>query len=358
MFKLLNAFIGILFVFPMFLYGQITIDNTDMPAPGDTIRLSSTLDLLGINFSATGQNYTWDFSMLEALSQTVDTFVTIQETPWVYQLVFFTSSNQAKKLTEFDQFPGFEVSETYEYFNNSSNDYRSVGVGVTMNGLPLPNKYESPDIIYKFPVQYGSQDSSVSSYEFDIPGIGYAGGWKKRVNHVDGWGTLITPYGEFETIRMKTNIQQYDSLYIDSLGFGFPVFRNYDEYKWLGKDFGAPLCRVEDGLIPTFTYIDSVRNSFTSQEDILEEKFDVRISPNPFYDNLIVELEVDEPEEASIYLMDITGRILMEKPVFLTPVHTNRITMEVKNTGLLKGLYLIRIDFKHSGGCIRKIVKL
>jgi len=357
MFRSLIVLVGSLFVFPLFLFGQIIIDNTDMAEPGDTIRLSSTLDISGIDFYATGQDYTWDFSALEALSQTVDTFVTVQETPWVYQLVFFLSSNQAKKLTEFDQFPGFEVTNTYEYFNNSSSDYRSVGLGVTLNGLPLPNKYENPDIIYKFPVQYGNQDSSVSSYEFDIPGIGYAGGWKKRVNQVDGWGTLITPYGEFETIRMKTNIQQYDSLYIDSLGFGFPVFRNYDEYKWLGNDFGLPLCRVEDGLIPTFTYIDSVRNFVTGKGDVFEEKFAVNISPNPFQEYFIVELEVEKPQEVRILLTDLTGKIFMHTSVFLIPDQTNRIKMDVKNTGLRKGLYLIRIDFKHSGGCIRKIVK-
>ena len=39
--------------------------------------------------------------------------------------------------------------------------------------------------------------------------------------------------------------------YIDSLGFGFPVLRNFTEYKWLANDFGLPLCTVtDDGLLP------------------------------------------------------------------------------------------------------------
>ena len=72
------------------------------------------------------------------LSQSVDTFVSVQETPWVYQLVFWGSANLAQPLKDFDFFQGFQVTDVYDFFKNTSSDFRKTGYGVTLNGIPLP----------------------------------------------------------------------------------------------------------------------------------------------------------------------------------------------------------------------------
>ncbi|MBN2172973.1 MAG: T9SS type A sorting domain-containing protein [Bacteroidales bacterium] len=354
-----SIFVLLVFVFCNTGISQIIIDNSDMPEAGDTIRTSSAIDLGMIDFEQTGAGFTWDFSALYPISQSVDTFVTVQQTPWIYQLIFLTSANQAKKLREYDQFPGFQVTDGYEYYKNNNSDYRFVGVGVTLNGIPLPNKFDSPDIIYQFPVAYEDEDSSMSSYEFDIPGIGYSGGWKKRINYADGWGTLITPYGSFETLRIRSDIIQFDSIYIDSLGFGIPVYRNYIEFKWLGKDHGLPLCTVhDDGLLPTFTYIDSVRTLFVGQELPLTEHFEVNVHPNPVKENLILEIKNPPSDLANISIHALDGAVVKNENFHLMTGKMKRLDLDISRTGLRRGLYVIRINFKHSGGCIRKIVKL
>ncbi len=319
---------------------QIIIDNSDMPVPGDTIRTSSSISLGTINYEETGANFTWDFSSLFPFSQTVDTFVSIQETPFIYQLVFTSSSNLAQRLGEFDQFPGFEVTDPYYYFRNSSTDYREVGFGVTLNGIPIPNKYNDPDLIYQFPLQVGNVDSSLANYEFDIPGMGYFGGWKKRLNTADGWGTLTTPFGTFETIRLKSEVYQYDSLYIDSLGFGFPVYREYVEYKWLGEDFGIPLCTVtDDGLLPTISYIDSVRNLITGVKHQVYSE-DIKVFPNPSSDQVVVSFEGPQVNYIRVVMMNLKGETILS--IMAVP-RQNSISINFTDYDIKSGLYLMRI---------------
>lgn len=306
--------ISVLFLLLHFVgFSQITIDQADMPEAGDTIRLSSAIDPGNLNYEETGSNFVWDFSELTFFSQSVDTFVSVQQTPWVYQLIFFLSANLASPGQDFNQLPGFQVTDYFNYYKNSSSNFKSVGFGITLNGLPIPNKFDEPDIIYRFPLSTGDLDSSMSVYELDLPGIGYYGGWKKRVNLADGWGELTTPYGTFETIRIKSEIIQYDSLYIDSLGFGFPVLRNFTEYKWLGKDFGLPLCTVtDDGLLPVIEYIDSVRSLITTTpENVFEDPF-ISVSPNPFCQSVTISFSMEKESNVAIRIFNLNGERVYE----------------------------------------------
>ena len=331
------------FISLILLNAQVVITQNDMPSAGDTIRLSNSIDLGMINFQETGNNYTWDFSSLVPLYQSVDTFVNIDETPFVYQLVFFLSANLAQPMAEFNQFPGFEITDVFNFYKKSASDYRSVGLGFTINGIPLPNKYNEPDILYHFPMEIGNVDSSLSSYEIDIPALGYSGGWTKRVNHADGWGTLITPYGSFQTLRLKSEVTQFDSLYVDSLGFGFPVYRNYAEYKWLGNGFGLPLCTITvEGLLPTISYIDSVRTMFVGVEE-KDLATELNIYPNPATDKLHINIDLPTQTDLEIRLLNAMGTLVsvLEKKPAVSGHYSH--SFSIGEMALKPGLYFISI---------------
>lgn len=299
-------------VFPMLMQAQIVITQSDMPSSGDTIRHSNTVDIGFIDFEATGPNFNWDFSGLVPFTQSVDSFVSVSETPLFYQLLFFFTANLAKKEYEFDQFPGFQVTDSYRYFKNSSSSFQEVGFAVSLNGLPLPTLYDDADIIYTFPLEDGTIDSSFASYEFDIPGLGFYGGWKKRNNEVDGWGQLTTPFGTFEALRLKTEILQYDSLYIDSLGFGIPFYQELTEYKWLGEEMGLPLVHVTDnGLVQTVSYIDSVRVMITGSKPEVKSNV-MHVYPNPAHRHLRLEAGIKPGEQYSLKIVNMAGKVVHE----------------------------------------------
>jgi|GEM_PF-7009111 len=249
------------------LFSQITITKDDMPDVGDTIRYNTTYSTGGVDYTLAGPGYTWDFSSLNTiLPQGADTFVHVWTTPLLYQLVFFYPlvSTIAQPQADFTLIPGLPLTDVYKYYKESNADFREVGQGITVNSIPLPFLYDDADIMYKFPVHYGGVDSSESGFAVNLAGIGYYGSHKKRVNYTDGWGTLITPFGSFPVLRVKTIIEQTDSLYIDTLGFGFSIPRNSVEYKWLGNGFGRPLLKVtETGILTVVEYLGFTEEDLT-----------------------------------------------------------------------------------------------
>jgi hypothetical protein len=72
---------------------------------------------------------------------------------------------------------------------------------------------------------------------------------------------LHTPYGSFQTLRLKSEVFEYDSIYLDTLGQGIVLNRNYIEYKWLGTGRGLPLlvATTDEFLGARITYLDSLR---------------------------------------------------------------------------------------------------
>jgi len=206
---------------------------------------------------------------------------------------------------------------------------------------------DEPDIIYRFPLNLNDIDSSLSMHEIEIPGIGYSEGWKNRVNHADGWGTLITPYGSFETLRVKSEITQYDSIYIESIGIGFPVYRDYIEYKWIGKNFGLPLCTViDDGILPEIVYVDSIRNLFVGIEPQYLNNDNIHIYPNPSKDKINVEFFVDVPANTVVKLLTLNGKIVEELFSGTLDKGNQKLVLNLKRQLITKGLYFLelRID--------------
>ncbi len=244
------------------LFSQITLDQTDMPVAGDTLRVSVT-NAVPAGYANTSMDTTWNYAALEAQSQRVDTFVTVSATPAAYQLFFVLlgGANLASPKTS-SLIPGLPVSQGFTFFKNNATSFSDLGSAYTIQGIPLPAKYDIPDKQYQFPMTPGLTWASTSSFAITVPNLAYYSTQRIRSNLVDGWGTLTTPYGTFQTLRVKSMLTIHDSIYIDSLGAGFPVNRNIIEYKWLAKGKGIPVLQINEELnIATATYRDIYRMS-------------------------------------------------------------------------------------------------
>jgi hypothetical protein len=251
----------LLLLFAMQGFAQITIDNTDMPADGDTLRVSFT-NAVPPDFAQGGANHSWDFSSLAPVSQQVQSYVSTLSTPSVYWLAFMPNivSNLASPGNTGFVLPGFPVTDSYVFFNNIATGFYDLGYALKVQGLPLTMKYDTPDQYYDFPLTTGSVWSSSSVATLSIPTLAYIRTSRTRSSFVDGWGTLTTPFGTFDVIRVQTSLVQHDSVSIDTMGMGIPVTRNITQYSWLGKAQGIPLLRVnvEEG-ITTAIYRDIYR---------------------------------------------------------------------------------------------------
>lgn len=324
---------------------QITITSSDMPFSGDTIRTSNGVNASNFDFARTGINLVWDFTSLENAGQQVDTFMSVTETPVIFWPFFLTSSNLAQKLNSSDIIPGLDVESGYRFFNRTSSAFTDIGTGLILNGLPLPLKYTDPDVLYRFPMSTGFLDTVDSFLEVAVPDLGYLMIDRNRINQVDGWGLLKTPFGEFEVLRLKSIVSEYDSIYVDSLGIGFPFQRNYIEYKWLGKEFGIPLLQVtiDEFLSETIIFIDSVRGVNVGLPHLQQKAESLLVYPNP------VQLEIHVALPAGIQIIE-SMTVFNSKGVECFRIESpdqwssNRhITIDLTNRNLKNGMYFIAV---------------
>jgi hypothetical protein len=323
---------------------QISITSDDMPNTGDAIRMSNNVTTGGIDYTQTGENYTWDFSTLFPLTQTVDTFASVSSVPFLYQLVFFPNivANLAKPMTNFDLIPGLDVTDPYLFYMNTNSNYKDVGFAVTFTSIPLPIKYDEPDILYDFPMNYGNVDSSYSGFELGLANLGYAGIDRKRVNTVDGWGTLITPYGTFDALRLKSHVFETDTIYIDSIGFGTTIERDYIEYKWMGNDRGLPLLQVtEEFGLATVAYIDSLRNPTTAINELDYAKISIDIYPNPATNLATISVNGNQSGSITLSIFNLAG--LKIRDIYSGKLNQGKQNFKLDMAGISKGIYLIRV---------------
>lgn len=240
---------------------QITIVSSDMPSTGQSFRTSMTTDFLTYNFDETGNNFVWNFQDLTPLMQREAIYTSVSQTPIIFWPFFLGSANLATQIEEFSLIPEIPIESGYQFFNKTTTKYSDIGIGLSVSGLPLPLKYNNPDVLFEFPMNLNYSKTSNSDLGLAIPNVGYLAIDRQRVSVVDGWGTLNTPFGSFQVLRLKSTITEYDSLYLDTLGQGFAINREYIEYKWLGKGKGLPLLTVTQDFVfgSTIVYLDSLR---------------------------------------------------------------------------------------------------
>ncbi len=266
--KLSVLFAAVLF----FLNGmaQPVITSADMPTTPDTLRFRTSSMTTGLNYQQTGMNFTWDFSSLTGNGAGADTFISMSATPFTYQAVFAFGTNNANMASpqgDFSLIPGLPLTDVLNFHKKQTANFTLAGFGASLSGITIPVKYNAPEVLYTFPVTVGTEDSSEVYFSLAIPGLGYIDIQKKRHNYVDGWGTLILPTGTYQAIRIKSVVTETDSIYLDTLGFGVSIPRDFVEYKWLTDNAGIPQLQVTEqfGLLTTWKWIDetAVPNPFS-----------------------------------------------------------------------------------------------
>jgi hypothetical protein len=350
------------------LIAQITIDQDDFANAGDTVRMSEAVWNPLLNFSATDTNYIWDFSSLQWQSQYVDQFLNPLNTGVTYAFTFSNTSinpyrsNIAKTadntLTTIPVLSSV-FTDGINFFYKTSSLYRQRGLGMKVSGFSTPVPMTNPDTLYRFPMNYGNQDSAYSDYRVFVPQLGGYVHKQHRVNKVDGWGTLITPFGTFDALRVRTEIRGSDSLYIDTLNSGFKVNNEIQrEYKWFGKNQFEPLLQINTqagvfGQFPGFEFVtrivyrDSVRFLPTDIFDMAKDEVQFSVFPNPSNGSFFVSVLADLTS-AAIKLTDISGRLIMQREM-------NMPTEQVNAEALAKGIYILTLQSNH-GTASKKLV--
>jgi len=350
------------------LTAQITIDQDDFGDAGDTARMSVAAWNPLLDFGATDTNYIWDFSDLQWQSQYVDQFLNPLYTGTTYAFTFSNTafnpyrSNIAKTadnvLTTLPILSSI-FTDGYNFFYKTPTMYRQRGLGMKVSGFPTPVPMSHADTLYHFPMNYGNEDSALSDYRVFVPQLGVYVHKQHRVNKVDGWGTLITPFGTFDALRVRTEITGSDSLYIDTLNAGIKVDNDIlREYKWFGKNQLLPLLQIntQAGIFGQFqgfefvtkiVYRDSVRFDLTGIINMGKDEIQFSVFPNPSSGSFFVSVPA-ELNAVTIKLTDVSGRLVLQREMIMA---TEQVNTEV----LVKGIYILTLQ-SDKGTASKKLI--
>ena len=329
-------FITLLLSITLVATSQITIISSDMPSANDSIRMSTALNASLYDFTITDTNYTWDFSQLIASSQRSERFMSVSSTPLIYNIVFFSKSNLASQRDDMNVL-NINITNGYNFYKNSTSDFRQVGYGASVNGSPIPVTFKSDDVIYRFPIAYGNVDTSDSEWEVNVPNLAFINETIHRVNTVDGWGTITTPYGSYQCIRLKSVVQQEDTIYYTSSGMGLKLPQNFTEYIWLSKDLPFPILKatVTQFGSATVEYADTARQ-FVGIDKTPSTNSYLKLYPNPSREGFTINISNSMNEHSNLTILDAQGKVLYNEEF------RGKYSKQFSKDFLKPGFYLIQ----------------
>lgn len=328
---------------------QITVTNADMPSANDLIRFSLAPPSTVVNLTQSGANATWDFSGLVAQSQDIDSFLSVTSAPLTYLLAFGFTSNLYSRGEGLNSIAGVQFSDVQNFYNKSTTSYRQTGFGANVNGLPTPIVFGNDDFIYRFPLVFGDIDTSDSDYSLVVPGLAAVSGEQRRINVVDGWGSLTTPYGSFNTLRVVTTLTGEDSVFLDTLGFGFTFPRPLTrEYKWIANGQDIPVLQINtteqlfgQETVTRIKYRDSLR-VFTGLQAIRKETLNPVIFPNPTSENTTIRFQLERFGAVELSLVDASGRVVYLRNAEESAGELQWV-LPVRDLNLPNGIYAVHL---------------
>jgi hypothetical protein len=346
---------------------QISITQANMPNVGDTGRYSNaTLSSVG-DFTTTGANHTWDFSTMDSTGQDIRFFQPSSATP--YSFYFFPPKYGEKTL---DSVPipaiplggmTLTIKNIYSFYKkNGTTSFNAEGLGLTMSGIPIGTTAQAnnDDELYFFPLNYGNRDSS--TFNFSTPSFSAIPfTYKKhgyRITEVDGWGSITTPYGTEQCLRVVTTQYSIDTIKISALPapfnkFGFPNYVR--SYQWLTLTEKIPYLEVSGNLIGgNFTpnqarYRDILRPFVGIKEETLS--LAISVFPNPSLGQLTV-ITPKNKAAISAEIVDLQGKTVYSEELSHNSEIANQHQLNVSS--LAKGMYILNL----STGSVKQTLKI
>lgn len=238
-------------LFGIQLIAQPSISNASMPKSGDTLRYSNASPTaLPTGWQTGGSAQTWDFSKLSSTGQGLYEYLSSSKTP--YAFYFFNQIGQ--KTADTISLGVITITNVYSFYTNNTKVFKAEGIGYSASGFPLAANYSDDDEIYQFPLNFNDKDTSTFKFNLTIPGgIFSVISTGKRINLVDGYGTVKTPYKEYsDALRVKTIVDQIDT--VNSQFGKFAIPRKTISYKWLVGTERIPVLEIIGNELPNGTF--------------------------------------------------------------------------------------------------------
>ncbi|MFM7637360.1 MAG: T9SS type A sorting domain-containing protein, partial [Crocinitomicaceae bacterium] len=230
-----------------------------------------------------------------------------------------------------------------------------VGFSVKVSDVDVAFPSDTIETKYKFPMTY-QQVFTTKGYTFiDLSPAAELKVKQLRyvTSTVDGYGQLILPFGTFEVIRVKREINEIDSIYQSFFGapswFGAPPFQT-TEYEWIGQNKKDVLLKIVVNNAQGTEQIQAIEYQdiyLGLDAGLIENDFQVSAFPNPTTDLIQVNSDVIIK---NVILLDAKGLTLEEQ----VSVDSKKFPLNLD--AYSAGIYFLNIE-SASGSKIIRVTK-
>lgn len=279
---------------------------------------------------------TWDFTGLKDQESGTFVFLEPANTPYFSR---FPNANLAAQLDTF----------TYFYMNRTDDVIEVLGIYGTFEyqGLSLETGVNvvPPQSLIRFPASFGNSYSDEVNQIISVEGSSIGAPFDsvrtvnnvKREIHIDAFGEMMTPNGQFETIRSSEQEITVLRTYIYDSGWILVDTSQPDtiiNYNWWTNQngLGFPVVQIE------YSPADDTREVTWLTEFLVGTKeaytLPFQLYPNPATNWMAVQF--DNPYQGSFDIIDISGSVVLQGKI-------NNQREDISLPNLHPGMYLLLI---------------
>ena len=317
---------------------QITILSSDFTEIGDQIiRHTDTIPTYGPG--GDGPNQVWDFS--GAINDTISTtsVVSVASTPFSST---FSGSDYAMG----------GGGDSYLFFTHDNSALTTTGAAgdLVATGEIIEAPFTDPLTLHQFPRTYDSEFDDTYAFEAEADGSAFSVE-RVRLTHnghvydtTDAYGTLITPTGTYEVLRVKTTDYTTDVIEVQVLPFP-PIFIPFTTvtdttvtYSWHAKEQMLAIAEFAFDSIGNparFTYSSVPPVSTVGVDELQEDNF--QLFPQPANDKLCIQF-INNISAHYAQIFGVNGNLIKETQLTQSCLDTKDLS---------RGIYLLRIRNKN-----------
>lgn len=323
-----------------------TIVEADLPNVGDiVVEYIDTSNFWNYSIGNSGTNQTWNFTQFA-----------INDTGGIYCLAPSSIPWNVPALLPNGEFGVYDIQDTAAamYASNNTGLYL---VGWYNGSAAAPfNLYAPVNGRLMMPVPFSMNSTRTHHSSFEIDGVYIDPNTNLPINYhnkttyiqnftADAQGTVITPTGTYNCIRVKEFSYQLDSIYADITNTGNYVFATVSGpkdttlvYRWVAN--GLPTYRFQIELNPQ---TNQVKRASFFDNDLLFTSVQQRaaltdetVYPNPVNSGNSFQIQNKDAYQTAM-LYDMHGNLVKQEPL---QAHANT-SMQVDE--LANGMYLLKL---------------
>ncbi|PCJ82935.1 MAG: hypothetical protein COA57_12600 [Flavobacteriales bacterium] len=295
---------------------QITVTDADVVGVDKVVyEAIDTMPAAAITAGSAGANQTWDFSALVEHETDTLNFTNPNWTPYASD---YPTSNLCVE---------FEADSFYIYLEKNTSGLYFIGQAGNFGFGVMKLKFNPTQRFIAFPLTYNNtyQDTSVMDFSFDPQSPPVDSVRSKTTTYldvnVDAWGSVTTPLGTFNAIRLNETEAEIDSQWIMIAGMWqldtVEMSTTYS-YSWWTDDNAAGFPLVEgdyssgtNDFNGSVSYLKATPSTSIYEDGLI--KTEVRLYPNPVksYANFHLDASIVE----TIEILDITGKRVESIPI-------------------------------------------